>query len=762
LEGSKFSPGLRDLVALCLTESPEDRPTIEEVQQHPCLVNSAITFPTESLKDLLEEYYFWERSGGQRVSLFMAGGAAVSSQPLPEPEELDSWEFSTTESFGREVENKRASMMSIGNPYALHDSPPSINLARSEVATRGGMDTPPAGEHPRVPTNPLLRLFDQSDTYNYLDRGQLRPQEAMVAAPDLPLREHSKDSATRVSMIDLGDFDASTGTATIPTLKTIRGPRNPNSHFGDYGEDGLSDEEDQIYQPIDDGPEKRATKDWTFPGRSVAAAEDPNSKRITKDWKFPGRSPAPVEDPNGKRVTRDWKFPGLGTPSSTHGDRASRSGHLNNAWSFPKIIEAPNEDASRRVSVSQQHDSAAARAATIHETVSAPVSPPHPTIDLGEYLPARPSTADSNANPLSPGVDPDNPFGSPEAAHHDPSVLNNPAYATAGNNNHTNSNLLGSRFSFHKQSRSEPASLDAPTVASATSAATGSTAATSNYNLSPEHANAAHLDAGLESDGSELSDDTRRAILDRNAKQKWKESFYNDWKDVSLFNPSAKDPKQSGYHSRNKRSDDRHHGRHHSRNHHRSGGGDGGGSHVRGSSSRGKNSNGENLAGPVRVGGSGSHFSSTHTLSRSAGGNTHKYSFSHASSNSISSLARHQHTYSDDADADTSDLEADDALTRAVRALNPHAAKSSTGGHQAGLPPLDGEIDLREVEAYVGSSEQPKPPTAAALAEGAPSEVVMEELERLLEEWTAGLGVVQRALDGTGSGSDAAFARNDA
>src|SRR5205809_859904 len=75
LEGGNYSDGLRDLVALCLEENPSLRPPIDTVQKYVYLANTAKKYPTSSLRQLIRDYRIWEFSGGQRNSLFSAGGA---------------------------------------------------------------------------------------------------------------------------------------------------------------------------------------------------------------------------------------------------------------------------------------------------------------------------------------------------------------------------------------------------------------------------------------------------------------------------------------------------------------------------------------------------------------------------------------------------------------------------------------------------------------------------------------------------------------
>ncbi|MCJ1301474.1 hypothetical protein MMC08_004274, partial [Hypocenomyce scalaris] len=101
LDSDRFSEGLCNLVAFVLEGKPADRPSMDAVLQERYINNSEETHPTRSLAELVKTYYRWERSGGQRQSLFFAGGAPAAEYP----ETLDnegSWNFSLTESFEQE------------------------------------------------------------------------------------------------------------------------------------------------------------------------------------------------------------------------------------------------------------------------------------------------------------------------------------------------------------------------------------------------------------------------------------------------------------------------------------------------------------------------------------------------------------------------------------------------------------------------------------------------------------------------------------
>ncbi|KAL9003151.1 MAG: hypothetical protein Q9188_003955, partial [Gyalolechia gomerana] len=99
LKEKDFSDGLVDLVGYIMKTSPGDRPTMEAILQHTYLLDTEEDYPTRSLADLVKMYYRWEYSGGQRVSLFMPGGAEAAAFPTIGDDDDGEWNFSTTVNF---------------------------------------------------------------------------------------------------------------------------------------------------------------------------------------------------------------------------------------------------------------------------------------------------------------------------------------------------------------------------------------------------------------------------------------------------------------------------------------------------------------------------------------------------------------------------------------------------------------------------------------------------------------------------------------
>ncbi|KAI9806863.1 MAG: hypothetical protein M1833_002520 [Piccolia ochrophora] len=324
LEDDSYSLGLREIIALCLDESPKDRPSIETVHSHYYLFNTARRYPTASLRQLLKDYKLWEQSGGQRQSLFMSSGGTISGN-FDEDEE-EPWNFSTTEEFD-------LSLAAESSQAPHTPSSTAVTESQSYTQPQSAFSDAPSEAHRRIPLNPLERLFDRNDSYNYLDRGRRMP--APMGPSDLPLREQTENSTVRSSVINIPEFGAEPDpTTNISDMSTIRGNK-----ASEWFKDDSDEEED---------------------AKSTTESTQDSERRATMDWKFP--FDASEDKSTARPKTQDWKFPVM-TPL----DEESHAG--------------PSE--------------------TIHETVSAPASPPRPIRDIDESVP-RPSTADNANAPYSP------------------------------------------------------------------------------------------------------------------------------------------------------------------------------------------------------------------------------------------------------------------------------------------------------------------------------------------------------------------------
>lgn len=285
LEGDRYSPGLKDLVAYCLEDDPKKRPTIEEVQHHRYLHNTQEMFPTSTLAQLVKGYKLWEAKGGNRKSLFSAGGAQGPSDFAPTGYENDEWNFSTTAAFDQQV-------LKMDNDQAVYDVyGSSIDLRQDGYDDASRTQKPKSRRRPppHLPSvkAPLEKLFDPNTISNYEDNsrayyGRFPPPSLDYPPPpppasDLPLRDDSSQSqGVRESLIDLDASLDGSNLSEFVDMNTIRAgdPRASTDYdFGDvsYNKPPLSDPELN---------NNRRTRDWKFPSMAPPASANPEMFRF--------------------------------------------------------------------------------------------------------------------------------------------------------------------------------------------------------------------------------------------------------------------------------------------------------------------------------------------------------------------------------------------------------------------------------------------------------------------------------------------------
>ncbi|KAF2806849.1 kinase-like protein [Mytilinidion resinicola] len=291
IEGERYSEGICQLVAYVLEGRPKDRPTADQILEHPYLADTSQTHPTSMLKELIERYIRWEQGGGVRASLFNMYGAQAPDplEPHDEDEDEDDWNFSTTDEFDR-----RYSRYSLSDPFGTGSAQQTITrykLPKPDPDDRFGQLLQRHQEQAAERGKKRLdRIFDPNLTPYRNSITSERPPS------DLILRDFNPGVPNRETVIDL-DFAAPVvregppiDLGEIPTLKargrTIR---------------ELDEEEEEQYNYYDqDQTARRATQDWNF----TMAQEEITARRTTKEWKLP----KPREE-NINRQTIEWTFP---------------------------------------------------------------------------------------------------------------------------------------------------------------------------------------------------------------------------------------------------------------------------------------------------------------------------------------------------------------------------------------------------------------------------------------------------------------------
>jgi serine/threonine protein kinase len=308
LAGGDYSEGLCDFVAFCLNNDPKARPTAEEILQHPFIADTEQTHPTNSLIALIERYAMWEFKGGQRASLFNPGGAAapVSADEIEDDQTNDfDWNFSLSEGYTRGFTRRISQMYPEGLEGLLQDTPTDSGLPQLQTknltvfeqiqkehkeksATRGEMS--------------LDRLFNPESVPYAMHAAPVVPESLPEVVSDLPLRDPAEGNSMRESTIMI-DLDAEPDYTSEPVfnfnfddLPTVKA--RAKHSFADDDDDDEKEEEEDNYQYGQYNDDKRATKDWAFPGRPAAAPAANAAtvpKRATMDWSFATAQPAEAD-----------------------------------------------------------------------------------------------------------------------------------------------------------------------------------------------------------------------------------------------------------------------------------------------------------------------------------------------------------------------------------------------------------------------------------------------------------------------------------
>ncbi|KAE8832680.1 hypothetical protein HRS9122_08393 [Pyrenophora teres f. teres] len=461
LEGDRFSDELKEFLAFVFQPNPHDRPTPDEILEHPYLVDSAKMYPTVSLVKLVEDYYVWEQQGGARQSLFNPYGAQAPDPLAPEDEDDDDddWSFSTSEEFEIEHAPQFGDPFAAGQAFNGMGLPPVADLDRFEqLQARFKEESIVRGQ------KRLNKLFDTNATpYRYSAIDMPEPPNGRPPS-DLVLRDFNPGAPNRETVIDL-DFSMPSADE-IPNIDlgevpTIRANRM-KSIIRELEEEERRDafnEEDELT--------KRATKDWTFPSTNddsnrktmewSFAAEQPQTNRKTMEWSFAAEQPNrktmewsfPAQPQKPNRRTVEWTFDAAmaeanNEPRNRASNRISRRRETKE-WTFPKDENRKTQDFAFPMGSPQRPSLRQAQTAPLEpiddypEFISSPPGSPLRSsmidLDMAMVEDYRPSTSGSETFTASGERINDNPFNLEDQVQ-------------LSQNNH--------RASFHMKSQSEP------------------------------------------------------------------------------------------------------------------------------------------------------------------------------------------------------------------------------------------------------------------------------------------------------------------
>lgn len=341
LDKLDHSEGLSDLVAFVLEAKPANRPSMELVLQHPYIIESEKTHPTESLAELVKTYHHWEHSGGQRQSLFINAGAAAAEFPETLHEDED-WNFSTTSNFEKELSNfsfdpntstdtsttynleniaeassnlatplsnKNLALPSITIPAQSPQQEFDMSDSHDETQTPTGDLTPVeklnTEERIKRGENALKGLFNEGQApYKYEIKADFVDQKPVTTGgpgnpgkptsrrtSDLPLRDESVQSSVLRKEFD-ADQVRSASYDNLPNIDLANVGTIKANRMNRFLENIHDKANDSPYYGDHPEEDKRATKDWTFPSAApTEVAQDP--KRATIEWGFPEMQAGP-------------------------------------------------------------------------------------------------------------------------------------------------------------------------------------------------------------------------------------------------------------------------------------------------------------------------------------------------------------------------------------------------------------------------------------------------------------------------------------
>lgn len=417
-ENETFSEGLQSLVSYTLSPDVATRPSMKDVLQHDFLGDTEETHPTSILTELVQTYYTWLSSGGQRVSLFMPGGAAAASEdPEVEVDPLDEWNFSMTQDF----ERRFSGMVEIPDFAESSTEEPMEGEATPKGVARPSAQSPPvemtavqkANFEARVKRGAdLSNIFDQNrPVYEYKTKTDFVPIPEQRRISDLPFRAMAEDRPSSIAsnVIDLGDFDEA-------DYAVVATPRTDDMIQTAYA--GTPLREDTIrLADASTLREKRAN--------SKGPRESTNQSLTARRASSTDDGPPPGTAAQDFAISQeDWtvknkgKAPELQEPAEITSSR--HPGHATMDWSFasamseaelpqinePSKPEAEDDDASGAHAVefkqqSQKHatmdwsfTTAMAEASASEAEEQAPIgsSPPEPAIrQLSRPTPTRPA-----------------------------------------------------------------------------------------------------------------------------------------------------------------------------------------------------------------------------------------------------------------------------------------------------------------------------------------------------------------------------------
>ena len=330
LDGDQYSSGLKDLVSYCLQQDPERRPTVEMVQRHKYIFMTEESYPKSTLSHLVRGFKLWEAQGGDRRSLFSAGGAQAPTDLSLMLLGNDEWNFSTTAAFDQQLIDS-GDAQDVYDAYGTNVDFSQQVFEETVVPQKGKARRRPPPQLPTVKA-PLEKIFDPNTLSSYEDNSRVyygRP--FAIPASDLPLRDDSlPTSDVRESLIDLDASLHGSELSAFTDMNTIRAGDGHGPGGYDFMEPydvqpPLSDPED-FMQTSDKN--NRRTQDWKFPTVPVSSFDSVEQFRFPRNDGPPLETRPPLLHHPTEPVQPSSSFNDLAIPKSEAADNRVSVGSL--------------------------------------------------------------------------------------------------------------------------------------------------------------------------------------------------------------------------------------------------------------------------------------------------------------------------------------------------------------------------------------------------------------------------------------------------
>ena len=325
LNRDEHPEGLADLVASALNPKPAERPSMADLLTEPYVRETEEVYPISALSELVKTFAEWQNAGGERASLFMAGGAQAADYPEDVQDDGD-WNFSTTANFrasffgprqdanfdidkrishsrdssGESLSNQMTPGLTPPQSRGMEDwSPPQSAYNLSDDAFDAAQNAQILDEASvKRGERALGALFDESKApYSY--PGVIQPQNPPKSAStsrstlfrnasDLPLRSDTEKSTITSKEIVAG-LSSEPSRDSIPNIDLANVNTIKANKMNRFLTSLDSSESEDDYSYLQSAKDKRETLAWSFPKEEEAAPPRQSKKpqkRATAAWTF--------------------------------------------------------------------------------------------------------------------------------------------------------------------------------------------------------------------------------------------------------------------------------------------------------------------------------------------------------------------------------------------------------------------------------------------------------------------------------------------